>query len=174
MRPAFRLIAPALAASLAMPGCHRAVAQAALPADTVITLERGACYGNCPIYRISLHGDGRVEFHGERDVAHVGNASAKVAPAAVRALLERFGRAGFHTFDERYGKGAAACRHYAADAPVVVLTVTRGGAVKRVEHDHGCVGAPPALTSLEQAVDSTAESARWTTSSASSRPPSVR
>ena len=174
MRPAPRLITLALAVSIGVPACHRAAAQAASPTDTVITLERGACYGNCPIYRVSLHADGRVEFHGERDVAYVGNASANVAPAAVGMLLDRFEQAGFQEFEERYGRGTAACRHYAADAPTVVLTVARGDTLKRVEHDHGCVGAPPALTSLEQAVDSAAETARWTTSSASSRPPSAR
>ena len=33
--------------------------------DTVITLERTACFGTCPIYTITIYGDGRVVYDGE-------------------------------------------------------------------------------------------------------------
>jgi hypothetical protein len=31
-------------------------------AAPVITLERGACFGTCPVYKLSIFADGRVEY----------------------------------------------------------------------------------------------------------------
>jgi hypothetical protein len=33
---------------------------------TSISLERTACYGECPIYSVDLHGDGTAEYLGLR------------------------------------------------------------------------------------------------------------
>ncbi len=30
----------------------------------VIRLERTSCYGNCPAYSVTIHGDGRIEYAG--------------------------------------------------------------------------------------------------------------
>src|SRR5258708_6582282 len=30
----------------------------------VVRLERTGCYGNCPAYKLTIHGDGRVEYEG--------------------------------------------------------------------------------------------------------------
>ena len=42
-------------------------------ASLVITLERTACFGTCPIYKLTVYGDGRVEYEGERFVTVTGS-----------------------------------------------------------------------------------------------------
>src|SRR4051812_14581782 len=57
---------------------------------TVITLERTGCFGPCPIYRLTLHGDGTVVFEGKRFVKSTGTFTAHIAPEQVRRLVEDF------------------------------------------------------------------------------------
>ena len=33
-----------------------------------IRLERSQCYGSCPAYAVAIHGDGRVEYVGNKNV----------------------------------------------------------------------------------------------------------
>ena len=36
--------------------------------EVVITLERTACFGVCPVYKLTIYGDGRVLYDGIRFV----------------------------------------------------------------------------------------------------------
>ncbi len=38
------------------------------PQSIFISFERGLCFGTCPVYRISLHGDGTVRYDGKDHV----------------------------------------------------------------------------------------------------------
>jgi len=43
----------------------------------VIQFERSSCYGNCPAYRLTIHGDGRIEYNGIRFVKQIGPAQGQ-------------------------------------------------------------------------------------------------
>ena len=47
----------------------------------VVTLERSGCYGDCPAYTVAIHGDGKIEFHGN---AHVSVLATKPHPYRAR------------------------------------------------------------------------------------------
>ena len=38
-----------------------------------ILLDRTACYGTCPAYKVTIHGDGRVEYTGGRECKSEGS-----------------------------------------------------------------------------------------------------
>jgi hypothetical protein len=49
-----------------------------------------------------------------------------------------------------------------SDEPIVITTIVAGGQSKSLVHHHGCVGeVPERLTALEDAIDRTAQTARW-------------
>lgn len=145
-------------------GCARngETAQQAAEAEVRISLERTPCYGTCPVYRVSILGDGTVHYQGTAHVRQEGSATAAVEPREVRRLLDEFQQAGFSAMQESYTYGAAACGRYATDAPSAVLEITRDGETKRVQHDYGCMGAPRVLRELAGRVDQTARTAQWT------------
>jgi Domain of unknown function (DUF6438) len=154
----------ALVAGLA--GCgHRApevpVPDGASVNGTLVTLERGPCFGTCPVYRVSLAGDGTVEFVGTRFVAREGTATSRIAPERVDSLVRSLEAAGYFALADAYVPGAPACGRYATDAPTVVTTVRTAGRDKTVRHDHGCAGAPDELADMERLIDSVAGTARW-------------
>jgi hypothetical protein len=142
------------------------------PTDTAITLERGACYGTCPYYRVTVHGDGLVEFdtgddHFKGTAAQVhleynghnvllpGRHTARVDPRKVATLLQRFRAAHFFGLRKEY-------TYDATDAPTQVLAVRVGSAAKSVTDYIGTMaGMPQEVPNLEEAVDEATGTARW-------------
>lgn len=88
-------------------------------AQTEITLERGACFGTCPDYRVTVTGSGTVSFQtdagsfaDEAAAVHLayngnnvllpGNHVAKIDPAKVARLVESFRAAHFFGLKNDY------------------------------------------------------------------------
>ena len=127
----------------------------------VISLERTPCFGTCPVYTISVTASGRVLFDGRAHVPRLGLVTAEIPRQRVDSLLVELERAGYFGFAGRYAASEPACGRYVTDLPSAIISVTRGGRTKRIEHDHGCGSAPLALAVLEKRVDEVLGSKRW-------------
>jgi Domain of unknown function (DUF6438) len=128
----------------------------------VITLERTACFGACPVYRLSVASDGTIDYEGKAHVRRLGVASTRIPPQRVEALLSELERAGYFAFANRYAPAEPVCGRYVTDSPAAITSVRFQGQTKRIEHDYGCGAAPGALTVLEQRIDEVLGSAQWT------------
>ncbi|HKD27265.1 MAG TPA: DUF6438 domain-containing protein [Xanthobacteraceae bacterium] len=121
-----------------------------------ITLQRSACEGSCPVYKVTIHGDGRVVFTGGSiGVVWPGTHEHRITPETVAGLFERFRKAGFFKLRRSY-------RVAAFDLPKYVLTIDAGQRHWSVE-DYGGreVGMPKVVTELEHAVDEVAGTVHW-------------
>ena len=76
-----------------------------------IQLERSACYGTCPAYSVTVHGDGRIEYNGKGHVKETGTREGRVQLGQIRALASEFAKMKFWGIAEDYsqGKWVAAC-----------------------------------------------------------------
>jgi hypothetical protein len=128
----------------------------------VITLERTACFGSCPVYTISVSPAGDVQYEGREHVRKLGAATGKVPRERVDALLSELERGGYFTFAERYTPAEPTCGRYATDSPSAITSVTLRGRTKRVTHDYGCGKAPGALVIFERRIDEALSSGQWT------------
>lgn len=161
-----RVLVAVLAASACMP--RPAATGGDLPdaavsaAGPAITLERTACFGGCPVYRIAVSPTGVVTFEGRANVRHPGTASAQIPPDRVNALLREMEQAGYFTFANRYALSEPTCRRHSTDSPSAISSATYKGRSKRIEHDYGCGGVPGALTVMEKRIDEVLGSGRWT------------
>ena len=52
-----------------------------------ITLERTVCFGFCPIYKLTIHGNGLVEYDGDRNVTVSGHQTTQLTQAQVAELV---------------------------------------------------------------------------------------
>jgi len=129
--------------------------------SAVIRLERTLCDGNCPAYTVTIHGNGRVEYDGKRNVKVTGAQEGKIEPAAVRALLSKFADAKFMTLAEDSCDAKSKCR-VCTDMQMAIPEVTVGSATHRVKHYYGCLCAPKVLFELEAAIDKAANVEQWT------------
>jgi hypothetical protein len=132
------------------------------PQSVVIRLERGPCYGTCPVYGVTLYGDGTVRYDGKDHVRVRGSQTAVIAPDAVRSLVEEIERSGFFSLNDAYTQVSI------TDAPSAVLYVGTDGKKKQVKHYLGDFKAPKILQVLENRVDELAGTGRWTAAAAPS------
>jgi hypothetical protein len=133
-------------------------------ADSIaaITLERTACFGGCPVYRVSVSPSGEVAYEGKAHVHRLGRATGQIPHQRVDSLLGELDKAGYFSFADRYTSAEPTCGRYATDSPTVISSATLRGRTKRIEHDYGCGAAPGALVVLERRIDEVLGSAQWT------------
>jgi hypothetical protein len=160
MTTRFRLLV-AFAALSATSACRSRAAAEYAPDAIVVRLERGACFGQCAEYVVELSADGAVRFEGRNNVRQLGEQRGAVAPAAVKALLQQFEKAGFATADSAYVEGTPGCGQYFTDGPRTRLAAMAAGRLKSVQLDAGCTSAPRYLNTLASAVDSVARTNTW-------------
>ncbi len=127
-----------------------------------ITLQRTACFGRCPVYRVVVTPAGEVTYEGKANVRRIGSATAQIDADSVAGLLREMEAAGYFTFADRYTVSEPTCRRYTTDSPSAISSATFRGRTKRIEHDYGCGGVPGALTVLERRIDEVLGSNQWT------------
>jgi len=129
----------------------------------VITLERTACFGVCPVYKISIYDDGRVEFEGKEFLKKVGKAEDKISKSALEDLIRAFEKIDYYNLDDIYGEGNKKCRELWTDYPTAITSLNWKDKKKTVIHYHGCRGAAvlDQLTELENKIDKTVNAERW-------------
>jgi hypothetical protein len=135
---------------------------AQLTVEPAITLERTACFGGCPVYRLWVAPSGEVTYEGKAHVRKLGPATGKIPLERLLGLLSELEKAGYFSFASRYTVNEPACGRHASDSPSVITSVTLRGRTKRIEHDYGCGGAPGALVVLERRIDEVVGSGQWT------------
>jgi hypothetical protein len=122
--------------------------------DLVITMERTACHGTCPIYKITIEGNGTVIYEGQDFVQVKGKQTASVSPAQIQELVSTFEQAKFFTLSDYTHEDTT-------DSPSAVTSITINGKTKTVNHYYGDNSAPQALFDLESKIDEITNSKQW-------------
>jgi hypothetical protein len=136
-----------------------ATAQAGTPA---IVLDRTPCFGGCPVYTVTVSGEGEVTYQGRAHVRRLGTATGRIPKERVDSLLRELEGAGYFAFADLYTPAEPTCGRYATDSPSAISRVTHRGRTKAITHDYGCGSAPWALTVLERRIDEALGSSEWT------------
>ncbi len=123
----------------------------ALESPLLASLERTACFGFCPVYTVTVHADGSVNYHGERYVVTEGDQTGQLTADQLIALRRAFADAGWDGFDTDY------THRDVTDNPSVVIRFED----KTVHHYHGDHRAPEALTKLEDRFDEIVDVQQW-------------
>jgi len=123
-------------------------------ATAVATLERTGCYGECPVYRLTVNSDGSVVYVGTRWVKVLGRQVYKISDAQMLELQAAFERANFGQLRD-YDKVEN------TDDDWALISYRRMGGLKRVRHYHGDNAAPSTLGALEDEFDRIVDSGRF-------------
>jgi hypothetical protein len=166
---------------LILAGCHKAnpvtnaqqtAAPEAIPADTLITLERIGCYGTCPVYKLAISADGKVVFEGKAFVKTKGRAEGRITPGQLSELIRAFNNAGYFSLNDSYAGGPAdGCPTMWTDNASAITSIRSKGRSKKIYHYYGCreldsgygVGKvwPQALFHLEEQIDQIVGTDKW-------------
>lgn len=126
---------------------------------TKIVLERTACFGSCPVYTLTVHSTGTVEFSGTNHCKATGPQTGRISAASFAKLVKKIGEIDFFALQDRYdGKNPDGTGSTVTDLPTRKTTVTRGEETKTVIN---YFRGPPGLTELELLIDEVANSGKW-------------
>lgn len=144
-----------LVLSLAVTSCAGSPHGAAPAEHVVIKLERDACLGPCPVYEVTIHGDGSVVYLGRYNVRVTGEQHGMARREDVARLQAMFERAHFFELKDRYFADVT-CN------PTYVVTYELNGRSKTVEDYVGLdVGMPPVMRTIEDEIDRVAQTKQW-------------
>ena len=133
------------------------------PPDLVVTMERTACFGNCPVYTVEIRGDGAVLVKNEDTVTRRHTTRSKVRQLARAIESAHF----FELDDQGHPPAQAQCvtsgntttcsiRSFTlcTDTSHAIITVKRGDRTHTVDDAH--CSDDRWLTSLETMIDAIA------------------
>jgi hypothetical protein len=123
--------------------------------DIIITLERTICCGRCPVYKLTIFGDGLVMYNGLEFVAIAGRHAANISKDKIRQLIAAFKKTRFFSLNNSY------VEFMGIEDPFAITSLTINGKKKRVRHYLGDRSAPRQLKILEDEIDKIVCSSRW-------------
>jgi hypothetical protein len=119
--------------------------------QVVASIERTACFGQCPIYRATFYDNGEVRYVGRRFVEMTGTFTTLVS-AEELAEIDAFAETvGYHGFKDAYPTPIS-------DFPTCITSHRKGDKVKTIlngEH------APPDLIGFERMLDGLLKGRDW-------------
>ena len=122
--------------------------------NVVITLQRSRCFGICPVYNITIYGNGTVRYEGIANVNTTGIQISNISENHVRQLLTEFRNINYFSFNE-----TEIASHVVYDAPVFTTSLTLNGKTKTIQHYE--TTDPKELTVLENTIDEIVDSNQW-------------
>jgi hypothetical protein len=129
--------------------------------SVVIQFERTLCYGNCPGYKLTIRGNGQIEYEGGKNVKQVGHQQGRISVDDLKRLVADFSKAKFFTIDQFSQSHCPNCT-FCTDMPTAITEIKVKESSHRVEHYYGCRCAPKALWELEGTIDKIARTEQWT------------
>ena len=151
-------------------------AQQSIPQDTIITLERFACYGKCPAYKLTISADGTIVFEPREYINdETGEeffsgkyAKSKLSANQMNELLSEFEKINYFSLQKTYGqswklKKSKTCPEIWTDSSSAETSLQMNGKRKTIWHYYGCQGTKilEQLTNLEKRIDEIVNSNQW-------------
>ena len=119
--------------------------------EVVITLKRGYCYGLCPVYTLTIYGNGTVVYKGEENVNISGTRTDNISEGEVRQLISEFEKIDYFSLNESDFIRIL-------DVSEITTSLTINEKTKTIRH----TGGPKELIELEFKIDEIVNSSQWT------------
>ena len=112
--------------------------------EILISLERKACYGTCPIYKMIIYDDGSAIYSGKKFVENIGLYKFTVTQEKIKYILAKAKEINFFEMRDEYTEAIS-------DLPKTITFIKNGRNQKKVIDYYG---APKTLKDFENLVDS--------------------
>jgi hemin uptake protein HemP len=128
------------------------VVKAKQPSDTAIFYSRGACFGMCPIFELTIMKDGRAVYLGKNHVDRIGRYQTMVSYTDVQKVLTKANEIGYFELKSEYDNESV------HDLPDIKTGIAHNGQLYRVRNRYK---GPAALRYLYTELDSLIERQDW-------------
>jgi len=115
-----------------------------------VYLERGVCFGRCPVYSISIFRSGYVIYEGKANVVNIGSFSAQLDEKILDRIFNKADETGYWSLEKEY------INPHLTDFPTIRSTINNGNNKNQVTR---FTESPPKnLLEIEEYIDSFFES----------------
>lgn len=129
-------------------GTQRNIANVSFGSDApVLTLQRDACYGKCPVYNAAIYADGTMVYTGIANVKAIGVSILKVDASAISGIVQKAQALGYFDWQDSYEKRVM------TDQSTVTTSVQLEDQVKQIARYNGDPNAPVGLLWIEDGID---------------------
>jgi hypothetical protein len=146
----FAACGPKAAAPPKHPALENKGTQGGGPTPVFAAISREACYGWCPVYSVTVHEDGTIDYDGRQFVKTTGKQTFHITAEQVKQLHAAFDASHFADWKDY-------TEEMITDNPSANLTY----GAKTVHHYYGDTNAPKELIELESAFDKIVGSDQW-------------
>jgi hypothetical protein len=120
----------------------------------LVSLQRTPCFGQCPVFKIELFGDGKVVYVGQAFSKRVGTYRATASPEFIKAIQQKAADIKYLSFDAKYPKGESMI----TDIPSTISFFKSGLESKTVLNNYD---APVELVEFERWLEVQFEGLKW-------------
>ena len=106
----------------------------------IISLEKTACFGTCPIFSINIFNNGDVLYYGKKFVKKLGNLNLELDQKEINQILNKAKEINFNNLKSEYTENIS-------DLPTTYITINK----KTIKNYYG---APKELKDLEKLIES--------------------
>lgn len=150
----------ALILLVGMPACKTILKDTDLnDLDKVVSMNMGPCFGNCPVYTLTVYDNGIVAYQGERFTDRQGVYIRDIGRSALKSLKQELVTANLWKF-------ANAFRSQIPDLPTVTIEYFEDGRSKVIR---GKDGRPPQVLKIQELLEQIANEGDWKQQSAPAR-----
>ena len=105
----------------------------------IISLEKTACFGRCPVFKIIIYSNGEALYNGQKFVKKVGEYDLKVSKREIDKILSKAKKIGFNNLKNEYSERIT-------DLPTTYIMINN----KKIKDYYG---APSKLKDLEKMIE---------------------
>jgi hypothetical protein len=120
-------------------------------ANMTIKMEKTPCYGFCPVYNLTIEGNGIGTYIGKKNVKKIGTYKFNFSSAQIDSLVKEFEDINFWDLADKYEAKIT-------DLPTTYITFSLNGRTKRIK-DY--FGSPQSLKNLEEKLDRLSNDLNW-------------
>jgi hypothetical protein len=102
-----------------------------------LSMKRSFCFGECPIYDLTIQSNGKVIFEGKKHTKTIGKTESKLEKEKIKQLITEIEKANFFSLDNAYNYDSNNCPLYVSDSSSVLLSIKLNGKEKTINHDWG-------------------------------------
>lgn len=126
--------------------------------SALIRQRHGPCFGTCPVFSLSIWGDGRIEYYGANYVRACGYRQKRISVTAARELLDDARAKGFFWRDT---SGLGEKCEWWTDSKSIVTRVDIPGYGRAIRHYLGATCFSEPLEDFERSVLRVADVDHW-------------
>ena len=120
--------------------------------DTMLYYSRGACFGMCPIFELTVMKDGRATYVGKNHVDRIGRFQALINYSDIAPVLQKANDIGYFELNAAYDLEAV------QDLPNIITAIANNGKLHRVRNRYK---GPAALRMLYTELDTMIARQAW-------------